>query len=71
MELLGIAHPWQLDVLSRALEEYCRTANIQRGTVEYESAAGLIMELFKRGAATVDELASALSLSPSPRKAAP
>ena len=61
MEFLGIAHPEQLEVLSRALGEYCRTANIERGTVEHESAAGLVMELFKSGVATADELANALS----------
>jgi hypothetical protein len=59
LETIGIAEPEQLQLLSEALEHYCRTAKIDKGTVEHENAAALFISLLATGAATVDELIQA------------
>jgi hypothetical protein len=56
----GIAHPKQLAMLTKALQDYCREAGIEPGTPAYEDAGCLVMSLFQDGVSTAEELADAL-----------
>ena len=67
----GTASPEQLQALSEALDRYCASARIERGTVEHRNAAALLMNLFTNGVANADELVSAAGLTESRRKAEP
>jgi len=59
----GIVHPEQLTILTKALQEYCRLAQIQPDTPDYDDAGRLIMVLFESGISDPDELARALRAS--------
>ena len=59
----GIAHPEDLSILTKALQECCRLACIEPGTTAYEDAGRLIMVLFESGISDPDELARALRAS--------
>ena len=65
----GIAHPEELQLLTEALQSYCTDAQIEPHSDEYEKVAKLIMALFTNGAATPEELATALlkHRSPAPK----
>ncbi len=44
----------------RALDDYCRIADIRKGTREYEDGRLLILSLYRRGATTAEALAVTL-----------
>ena len=60
MPFRSFADPEQLQILSTALDNYCREFGIEPGTPEREDAAEFIIALFNSGAHTADELRAAL-----------
>lgn len=56
MPFTGIANPEQLEVLSAALEAYCRASHIEPETQAYEDAARHIMALFNNGAVEIPKV---------------
>ena len=59
MEPIGIASPEQLDMLTRALDQYCDARHIT-SEQERKNLAALIMDLFGRGLTSAEEILSAL-----------
>ena len=59
-ELIGIATPEQLQVLTTMLEEHCGAADIEPGTPAYEQVGRRIMALFNNGVVETEDLAAAL-----------
>jgi len=66
MPFTGIANPEQLALLRKALDEYCQSASIDPRTPAHEDAVYLVMELFRGGVATAEELKAALRIKPRP-----
>ena len=56
----GIARPEQLNILTKALENYCSAAHIERGTPAHTDAGRQIMSLYERGVYSGEELVKAL-----------
>ena len=59
----GIAHPRQLAVLTKVLEDYCREAHIEAATPEFGHAGRLVWSLYESGISKPKELEHALRLN--------
>ena len=51
----------ELDIISRALEEWRTSIGIERAAPEYEIAAAAVVTLFREGNRTLPELQAAIS----------
>ena len=56
----GIAHPRQLAVLTKALQEYCTEAHIDAGTLAHHDASRQVMDLYECGFTDARELVRTL-----------
>ena len=60
MSFNGVMNPQQLTTLTAALDGFCKTAAIERGTDEFDEAGRLVISLFSGGATTAKALKTAL-----------
>jgi hypothetical protein len=63
MKFYGIADPEQLAMLTTTLDEYCSENGFYPGSSHREEAAFVLVEAFKSGACTVQELRARLDAS--------
>jgi hypothetical protein len=62
MSFNRIAYPEELQILTEAVQNFCRAEGIQPGTADYEDAAHLVMHLFNSGVASPREIHHGLKM---------
>jgi hypothetical protein len=56
----GVIEPAELTIIAQVLDDYCREHRIRTGSSACETAASMIIALYRHGYQTADDLKDAL-----------